>query len=62
MVGPSLETPDLVLVGVGLSLVLGWLVGAVHSVQIGVAMGASSIPASGTIGYALFFDPPESTV
>lgn len=54
-----LATADLVLVAVALPMVLATLVGLVHSVQLGVALGAGSVPASGTIGYALFYDPPN---
>ena len=56
-----LTTADLVLVAVALPLVLAWVVGVFHSVQMALAMGAGSIPASGTIGYALFYDPPKET-
>ena len=54
-----LATADLVLVAVALPMILATLVGLVHSVQLGVALFAGSVPASGTIGYALFYDPPS---
>jgi hypothetical protein len=50
---------DLVLAAVALPMILAALVGFVHSVQLGVALGAGSVPAGGTIGYALFYDPPS---
>jgi hypothetical protein len=53
-----LATADLVLAAVALPLLLGALAGAVLSVQFGLALGAGSVPATGTIGYALFYDPP----
>jgi hypothetical protein len=54
-----LATADLVLVAVALPMILAAVVGLVHSVQLGLALGAGSVPASGTIGYALFYDPPS---
>ena len=54
-------TADLVLVAIALPLVVASLVGVLYSVQLAVAMGAGSIPASGTIGYALFYRPPAET-
>ncbi len=56
-----LATADLVLVAIALPLLAGSLVGALHSVQMAVAVGAGSIPASGTVGYALFYRPPNGT-
>ena len=57
----SLATADLVLVAVALPLVIASLVGALYSVQLGLALGAGSIPASGSVGYALFYDPPKES-
>lgn len=54
----SLATADLVLLAMAIPLVLASIVGAIFSVQLAVAMGAGSLPASGTLGYALFYDPP----
>jgi len=56
----SLATADLVLLVMAIPMVLASLVGVVFSVQLGVAMGAGSLPAGGTLGYALFYDPPAS--
>jgi len=56
----SLATADLVLLAMAVPLLLASLVGVVFSVQLGVAMGAGSLPAGGTLGYALFYDPPAS--
>ncbi|WP_225335139.1 hypothetical protein [Halomicrobium urmianum] len=56
---PSLATADLVLVAVAVSMLVAWVAAAVTSLQLGVALGAGSVPASGTIGYALFYDPPN---
>ncbi|SFR89909.1 hypothetical protein SAMN05216559_0709 [Halomicrobium zhouii] len=52
-------TADLVLAAVALPMVLAALVGLFYSVQFAIALGAGSVPASGTIGYALFYDPPS---
>ncbi|QGA81589.1 hypothetical protein [Halomicrobium sp. LC1Hm] len=60
MLSGELATADLVLVAMALPLVVASLVGVVFSVQFGVAMGAGSVPAGGTLGYALFYDPPAS--
>ena len=57
----SLATADLVLLVMAIPMVLASLVGVVFSVQFGVAMGAGSLPASGTLGYALFYDPPAGS-
>jgi hypothetical protein len=60
MVSGELATADLVLVAMALPLLVASLAGLVSSVQLGLAMGAGSLPASGTLGYALFYDPPAS--
>lgn len=56
-----LATADLVLVAIALPLVVGSLVGVLYSVQLALAVGVGSIPASGTVGYALFYRPPNGT-
>ncbi|MEA5407175.1 hypothetical protein VB773_06020 [Haloarculaceae archaeon H-GB2-1] len=40
-------------------LSLAWLVGLMSSISMGTAMAAGSVPASGAIGYVLFYEPPE---
>lgn len=54
----SLATPDLVLVVMAVPMLLASVAGVLSSVQFGIALGAGSVPASGTLGYALFYDPP----
>ncbi|MFB6308301.1 MAG: hypothetical protein ABEH35_03135 [Haloarculaceae archaeon] len=54
----SVGTPDLVLAVIALALSIAGVAGAVLSVSMGVALGAGSLPASGGIGYALFYSPP----
>jgi hypothetical protein len=61
MAGDRLSRHDLSLVGIAASLVAGVLAGVVFPVGMPVALGAGSIPASGTLGYALFYRPPEGT-
>ncbi|MCU4800424.1 hypothetical protein OB920_08590 [Halobacteria archaeon HArc-gm2] len=56
-----IATADVVLAAVALPMVLATLVGLFYSVQFAVALGAGSVPAGGTIGYALFYDPPNET-
>ncbi len=46
------------LLAVAAPMIVASLAAAVTSVQLGLALGAGSVPASGTIGYALFYDPP----
>jgi len=54
----SLSAADLVLASIALSMV-GATVGAVlTSVSLVTALSAGSLPATGSIGYALFYDPP----
>ncbi|WP_018257135.1 hypothetical protein [Halomicrobium katesii] len=60
MLSGELATADLVLAAMALPLLVASLVGVVFAVQFGVAMGAGSVPAGGTLGYALFYDPPAS--
>lgn len=57
---PTLATADLVLIAVAAFLVAASLVSVLWSVTPWLAFGAGSLPASGTIGYALFYDPPQS--
>jgi len=47
-----------VLAAVALPMILAALVGLPLG-PAGVALGAGSVPAGGTIGYALFYDPPS---
>jgi hypothetical protein len=49
---------DASLVGIALPLALWALVGALSPVGMAMALGAGSVPASGTLGYALFYRPP----
>ncbi|WP_436911345.1 hypothetical protein [Halosimplex marinum] len=52
---------DAVLALIPAVLALAALVGIVLSWSWGTAMAVGSVPASGTIGYALFYNPPETT-
>ena len=54
----SLSTPDLVLASIALTMLLATAGAVVTSVRVAAALGAGSNPAGGSIGYALFYDPP----
>lgn len=56
---PTLETADLVLAGIAMPLLIAAVVVLLTSIGVAVGLGAASIPASGTLGYALFYSPPE---
>ena len=50
---------DAILALIPVIMLAAALVGAVLSWSWGMAMAIGSVPASGTIGYALFYNPPE---
>jgi len=54
----ALSTADLVLASIALTMALAAFGAVVTSLSVAVAMGVGSIPATGSIGYALFYDPP----
>jgi len=59
----ALRTPataDLQLVGIAVPLVVAAVVAVLTSVGAAIALGAASLPASGTLGYALFYSPPDT--
>ncbi|KAA9399028.1 hypothetical protein Har1130_12545 [Haloarcula sp. CBA1130] len=60
MSGPP-SMPDLVLASIALSMLLAFLGAVVTSVSFVTALSAGSLPASGSIGYALFYNPPVSS-
>ncbi|QLH76712.1 hypothetical protein HZS55_05060 [Halosimplex rubrum] len=49
---------DAILALIPAILALAALVGAVLSWSWGTALAVGSVPASGTVGYALFYNPP----
>ncbi|MHB9287805.1 hypothetical protein ACKVMT_12300 [Halobacteriales archaeon Cl-PHB] len=51
---------DVLLAAIGLSLFVAGIAGLVLSVPLAVAMAAGSVPASGGVGYALFYRPPNA--
>jgi len=59
MVDAPLATPDLVLANIALWLGLASLCAVALPVSAGAALGVGSLPAGGSIGYALFLDPPS---
>jgi len=57
----TLSTADLVLASIAIAMALAAFGAVVTSLSVAVAMAAGSIPASGSIGYALFYNPPTDT-
>jgi len=55
-----IETADLQLVGIAVPLVVAAVVAVLTSIGAAIALGAASVPASGTLGYALFCSPPDT--
>lgn len=53
-----LESADLLLAGIALPMLLAVAATLLTSIGVALAFGVASLPASGTIGYALFFSPP----
>jgi hypothetical protein len=49
---------DVLLAAIGLALLVAGIAGLVLSVPLALAMAAGSVPASGGLGYALFYRPP----
>lgn len=58
MVPATVSRHDLALAAIALSLVTAAVLGVVSSLGLPVALGAGSIPATGSLGYALFYRPP----
>lgn len=54
----SLSVADLVLASIALSMVGATLGAVLTSINLVTALSAGSLPATGSIGYALFYDPP----
>ena len=54
----SVSTADFVLASIALTMVLAAVGAVLTSLSVAIALGAGSIPASGSIGYALFYNPP----
>lgn len=57
---PAVTRHDLLLAVIGLPILLAAIAGTVLSVPLTYALGAGSVPASGGLGYALFYRPPEN--
>lgn len=49
---------DLVLATIAAPMVIAGLVGLVSSLAMSTALAAGSLPATGSLGYALFYQPP----
>jgi hypothetical protein len=57
---PSRSTADLVLASIAIAMTLAAFGAVATSLSVAIAMAAGSIPATGSIGYALFYNPPTS--
>lgn len=53
-----LSPADLVLASIAIAMSLAVFGAVVTSLSVAAAMMAGSIPATGSIGYALFYNPP----
>lgn len=53
------ESADLLLAGIALPLLFAVVAFLLTSIGAALAFGVASLPASGTIGYALFYSPPN---
>jgi len=53
-----LSPADLVLASIAIAMSLAVFGAIVTSLSVAAAMAAGSIPATGSIGYALFYNPP----
>lgn len=58
MLGVDLATADVVLASIALSMLLASAGAIVLPVGLAGALGLGSLPAGGSVGYALFYDPP----
>lgn len=54
----SVSRHDLLLAAIALPLMIAGVVGALLPVGMPLALGAGSVPATGSMGYALFYRPP----
>jgi len=57
----SLSTADAVLASIALTMLLATVGAVATSLSVAAAFGAGSIPATGSIGYALFYNPPTES-
>lgn len=55
-----LSTADLVLASIAIVMSLAAFGAVATSLSVVVAMAAGSVPATGSIGYALFYNPPTA--
>jgi len=56
----ALSTADVVLASVAVSMLLAAFGAVLTSVSVVAALGLGSLPAGGSIGYALFYNPPKT--
>jgi len=55
------STADIVLATIAVAMTLAAFGAVATSLSVVVALGAGSIPATGSIGYALFYNPPTDS-
>lgn len=58
MTGESFSIHDAVLAAIPTVLAVAAALGAVFSLSTGAVLALGGVPASGTVGYALFYNPP----
>ena len=59
---PTVAPADLVLIVLPVLLFAGWAAGVLSALSLSVALAIGTLPALGTLGYALFYDPPNGCV
>jgi hypothetical protein len=58
--GTDATVHDAVVVAIPATLVLVALAGLAASLSVPTALGVASVPATGIVGYALFYRPPTA--
>lgn len=58
---PTVAPADLVLLVLPALLAAGWTAGVVSGASLPAAVAVATLPAIATLGYALFYDPPDET-
>ncbi|WP_049997805.1 hypothetical protein [Halococcus sediminicola] len=59
---PTVAPADCVLIVLPVLLFAGWAAGVLSALSVSVALAIGTLPALGTLGYALFYDPPNGCV
>jgi len=56
----ALSTADVVLASIAISMLVAAFGAVLTSLSVVAALGMGSLPAGGSIGYALFYNPPKT--